>query len=182
MEKGRIVYFDFIKGIAISLVILGHCIQYGSGQEYLQGGLFFQNVLFRFIYSFHMPLFMIVSGYFFGVSLKKYTLKEIIAKKVRQLLIPVIIWSIISYLCRPFTEGIYYFNVLDFIKYMAYQLWFLWAVFYCSVVVAVVNKGMDYLVHSSQRNIHHSGRYSLFIYWGGNFNIFSSGYFESASL
>lgn len=59
----RSVVIDFIRGIAIILVILGHNIQYGSGVSYYTNELYFDNVLFKLIYSFHMPLFALISGY-----------------------------------------------------------------------------------------------------------------------
>lgn len=46
---------DIVKGFAIVLVVLGHAIQYTYRD--------FDNLfVFRLIYSFHMPLFMFVSG------------------------------------------------------------------------------------------------------------------------
>lgn len=62
----RSAYLDFVKGIAIVLVELGHCIQYGSGQAVINTVSFFEDKLFRLIYSFHMPLFVLVSGYVFS--------------------------------------------------------------------------------------------------------------------
>ncbi len=49
-----------IKLVLIFLVVLGHFVQYVfSKDNYLD------NYLFKFIYSFHMPLFMFVSGYLY---------------------------------------------------------------------------------------------------------------------
>lgn len=67
-ENGRSEYLDFLKAILIITVLLGHCIQYGGGYE---DNSFFDNKLFKFIYSFHMPLFMLISGYLFSESVKK---------------------------------------------------------------------------------------------------------------
>lgn len=66
--KKRVREIDLIKGIAIFLVVFGHSIQYGSGSYFLKSGLFFQNNVFKVIYSFHMPLFMLVSGFLFYSS------------------------------------------------------------------------------------------------------------------
>ena len=64
MEKqARIKYWDLLKGIAIFLVVWGHTIQYGGS-----GSIFFDNKAFIFIYSFHMPLFLLISGYFLCCS------------------------------------------------------------------------------------------------------------------
>lgn len=64
--KQRNVYGDCTKGILIFLVILGHCIQYGSGATYLNKELFWENKIFQWVYSFHMPLFALISGYLGG--------------------------------------------------------------------------------------------------------------------
>lgn len=84
--KKRNGYIDFLKGIAIILVVFGHNIQYGSGSNYLQNEFFFDNIIFKFIYSFHMPLFAIISGYLFFLTIKKYNTKMVIIKKIRSLL------------------------------------------------------------------------------------------------
>lgn len=57
-------YWDIIKGFTILLVIIGHSIQYHNGETYYEQGLYWANPIFKFIYSFHMPLFMLISGYF----------------------------------------------------------------------------------------------------------------------
>ena len=55
MCKERNLYIDILKAITIIFVIVGHCIQYGSGLEYSYGS-FFNHPIFIIIYSFHMPL------------------------------------------------------------------------------------------------------------------------------
>ena len=78
---GRNKFVDVLKATAIFLVVMGHCIQYGSGNDYYVECTFFENSLFKFIYSFHMPLFMLISGYLFAFSLKKRTWISNIKKK-----------------------------------------------------------------------------------------------------
>ena len=82
--KERFLYIDNLKGFAILLVVLGHCIQFRMpGYD--------DNMAFRFIYSFHMPLFFIISGY---VSYKADILiKTLVAKRARQLLFPYFVWG-----------------------------------------------------------------------------------------
>ena len=70
-NKGRNTYIDIIKGFAIILVVLGHSIQFGSGYDFRANAECFNNWLYRIIYSFHMPLFMI-GGVFGG----NYNIKE----------------------------------------------------------------------------------------------------------
>lgn len=58
MEKKRLIWADFLKGWLILLVVLGHAIQNTLGIDCDN------NHLWNMIYSFHMPAFMAISGYF----------------------------------------------------------------------------------------------------------------------
>lgn len=78
-------YLDLTKLFAIFLVLWGHTVQF------MGGGYFWTNPVFEFIYSFHMPLFMVISGYFFSSGLR-YSLGEILKKKTVQLLLPIFSW------------------------------------------------------------------------------------------
>lgn len=63
-SKSRNIYFDILKGIAIILVAYGHVLQtFNSNWE--------SSIIGKTIYAFHMPLFMLISGYFFYPSVKK---------------------------------------------------------------------------------------------------------------
>jgi len=94
-----------IKGLLIFLVVFGHLIsQY---QQYYQG-------MYLFIYSFHMPLFVLVSGYF---------AKRVTYKKVLNLLA---IYLIFQLLYRCFLLLIKSDKVFH-LKYETpyYHLWYL---------------------------------------------------------
>lgn len=52
MGNNRIAYIDRLKGLAIILVVIGHLLKTGE-----------TGMLYQFIYSFHMPLFMFLSGF-----------------------------------------------------------------------------------------------------------------------
>ena len=67
----RNINIDLSKGILIILVVLGHSIQYAIGSEWLTSQKFYDDIIFRAIYSYHMPLFMMISGYLFYNSNKK---------------------------------------------------------------------------------------------------------------
>ena len=93
-ESRRIEYVDALKGIAIFCVLWGHSLQY------LQNGYdFFHNRAFEFIYSFHMPLFFMISGFLFRSSLK-LNLKDFLYKKSVRLLLPCITWIAVYYILR----------------------------------------------------------------------------------
>ena len=79
--KPRLEYMDLLKCFAIFSVLLGHAT------EQLSGGLFWDHPVWEFIYSYHMPLFMFVCGFFFPSSLKRSYGKMALVK-LRQLGIP----------------------------------------------------------------------------------------------
>lgn len=61
-------YWDSAKALLIFLVILGHMVQYmGDGDL----GSFWSHPVFKGIYMFHMPLFMLMSGYFAAGSISR---------------------------------------------------------------------------------------------------------------
>lgn len=83
MNENRIVSVDYAKAIGIYMVVLAHT------QLYVP--------LTNWIYVFHMPLFFFVSGYLF--SFEKHTnFKEFSILRFRQLIIPYIVFNVISYL------------------------------------------------------------------------------------
>ena len=78
--------FDILKGIGISLVIIGHVCYY-----LMKGGGGWAN-WHRIIDSFHMPLFFFISGYFSSKGLSRITNIETGAKwvysKILRLILP----------------------------------------------------------------------------------------------
>lgn len=66
----RNYYYDNIKGFLIILVVFGHCFYYSQEIPFI-------NAVSDFIYMFHMPAFVFVSGYF-GKSENARSSKSII--------------------------------------------------------------------------------------------------------
>nr|WP_281419959.1 acyltransferase family protein [Faecalicatena faecalis] len=78
VESESAQYWEVAKGITIILMILGHV----SIPEYLR----------RIIYSFHIPLFIITSGYF----IKSYDIKRTFTRSIKSLLYPYCVTCVIS--------------------------------------------------------------------------------------
>lgn len=134
---------DIIKGIAIILVVFGHCIQYGSGSEYLQRLVFFDNTVFKVIYSFHMPLFMLVSGYLFNLSVSRHSFKNVLLSRFTTLIVPIFVWSFLTIIIKSIISNsdiIVFSLIKTYLKTSLTTLWFLWAIFYCSLFVLFVRK------------------------------------------
>lgn len=125
-SQTREFYLDAVKAIAIILTVLGHCIQW------IQGDAFADNKLELFIYSFHMPLFMIISGYFFQSALRR-NFKDLINRKFLQLLVPAFCWTVIIY---PWECC----SLKDVAGKMFYEFWFLKALFVSYVVTYLYYK------------------------------------------
>ena len=77
--------FDIMKGIAILLVVLGHSV---PDQASASGIASYPLYLMRtIIYSFHMPVFFFVAGYFMHIPLKEGFNKFVKDKFIR-LMVP----------------------------------------------------------------------------------------------
>lgn len=133
---------NILRGFAIFLVILGHCIQHGSGEEYYINASYYSSILFKSIYGFHMPLFMVISGFLFSISIKKWTTKKLISNRLL-LLLPIFVWNFIihfkQYLSTLLALGFLPF-IKEYILSSLYSFWFLWALFYCCMIVLIVHK------------------------------------------
>lgn len=143
MVKQRDPFWDVIKGIAVLLMLFGHSIEYGMGAEYFESKAYLENPFFQFIYGFHMPLFMFVSGYFFYRSIQKMTLRELARKLSVRVVLPILSFSLIAFLYNH-TMGLISMSVVAIIKSFLVtclsSLWFLWSYLYCSVLLGVCNK------------------------------------------
>lgn len=87
---GRLPFFDFLKMFAMFMVLWGHCIQH------LQTGEVWEEPMHKLIYSFHLPLVMMIAG-FFSLSSFKLSFKELLKKKGSQLILPYFTWGVILY-------------------------------------------------------------------------------------
>ena len=132
----RIQTFDVMKGIGIVAMVLGHCIS--------------NKYLVQFIYIWHMPLFFILSGYFF----KPDSTINAVRKSFKSILIPYIV-ACITIILFAYVEkfligfqqiGIFVNGALFgtpmalwksnnlFAKGYIFALWFLPALFSCRIM------------------------------------------------
>ena len=79
--KTRIEWMDAVKGVAIVLMIFGHSMAEGQ-------------TLRTIVYSFHMPLFILISGYFS----RQETFVKVMQKSVKGILLPYAAALYIKYL------------------------------------------------------------------------------------
>jgi fucose 4-O-acetylase-like acetyltransferase len=136
---------DWLKAFAIVLVVIGHAIQYSLAVDYDD------NLLFRLIYSFHMPLFFFISGYLAYTSNKQGYLW----KQIRLLVVPFVVWLLLYslyYRRYDLQQGNwaimpdYYLRVLRFPG--SGGLWFLWALFLIDIVHYWLSKTSHFYLFS----------------------------------
>ena len=146
--KKRIDYLDMAKAIAFVFVVLGHT--YYQKPAYIE----------RFAFAFHMPLFFIVSGYFFK---QKGITKSFLQKSAKGLLLPYVYTAIVIILINLIKDAVNGVNVVPNIirwisamfygsgsrtdwsywpgtVYMMGATWFLLAMFWGRLILASVLK------------------------------------------
>ena len=149
-EKKHELLPDILRGFAILLMVFAHCIQAGSGVAFRDNSLYFQDKLYQFIYSFHMPLFMLISGYFARKSIDRAKTKaerlSLLKRRSFSLLTPILFWTVFELLYAYVSNIIKgYPNLplsgiaVEFIKKLLVNCWFLWAVFWCFLLVYIMH-------------------------------------------
>lgn len=133
-KKERLMWIDSMKGWGIILVIIGHTYTFAN---YPNLGLF--------LISGFMPMFFILSG----VTSKTASLKKILYKKYHRLIIPYLLYGVISnvmifiindipivYLKNVFISLIYAHNIPSYENnfFLNTPLWFLPALFFSYIL------------------------------------------------
>jgi len=136
----EVMYVYYLKVFAILLVVIGHT-----------------NTIFtKFIYSFHMPLFFFISGYFLKVT----DISNILRRDFRKLLCPYFLFALLSiivasvknvvlgrehFLMHDMFLGIIYGMDLSYVKTYGFVLWFLLALFIARAIATYLISQMSFL-------------------------------------
>lgn len=135
MNHSRILYWDVAKAVAIFLVVWGHILQNLT----LNSDYWLTDVLSQFIVSFHMPLFMLVSGYFAYSSLKK-EFWSVLFGKFRQLIVPSVLWYIIvAGMAMVWHAAFTLQRLSDISSALFSSYWFLKSLFMCYLILLIGN-------------------------------------------
>lgn len=97
MKKNEIKWLSELQGFSMLTVVIGHVY---DKSEWYGGG--YESILQSFIYSFHMPLFMFISGFLYNftkISRNKKMI-DIVKEKSVRLLIPYFSFNIITYILK----------------------------------------------------------------------------------
>lgn len=135
--ENRLILFDFLKFIAMLVVIQGHLIE-NVNKDALSN----DNFILLLGLSWNMPLFMIMSGYFSTRSLNNNTFKELTRKKFHQLILPCLTWfftATIFYSFLLYTTNKQWQSILNFDNFI-YCFWFFKCLFSCYLIAWIVKR------------------------------------------
>lgn len=135
-QSARILAFDYMKAIAIILVVIGHYCPEGSPKIWV--------AINKIIYSFHMPVFMAASGFLYAYTRKPQRYSLFLIKKFKRLIVPYLSASVLIFGIKIFTERIVAIEnpvqLADIVRILwypeaGYFLWFLMALWWCFVLI-----------------------------------------------
>lgn len=102
---GYIKFIAYLQIIGIILVVAGHSLH-----EYPDGHNGTQTLFYKAVYSFHMPLFLFVSGLLLVYSTRicesaKYSFGKFAINKIKRLLLPYAVLTTITFVPRAMMSG-----------------------------------------------------------------------------
>lgn len=134
VPPGRDIGVDALRGLSILLVVLGHSI--ANAENLLIAPAY--NLEFyasKFLYTFHMPLFFLISGYvLFGKHIR-------VRDRALRLLPPFLAWIPVYYLVNHYIHhwpAAFLTSLKDNVLHPAIGLWFLPTLFLCSLLLIPV--------------------------------------------
>ena len=122
-KANRDPFFDNAKILLMLLVVLGHVLQYGQG--------ILCTATNKWIYSFHMPLFVFLSGYFTKVENRDKFIKGLL-KLVETYAVFTIVHVCISFLLG---KGVSFLNMLLIPRW---TLWYLLSLIWWRIVLYII--------------------------------------------
>ncbi|MEA1952407.1 MAG: acyltransferase [Planctomycetota bacterium] len=146
--KKRISWPDYVKGMAIVLVVLGHLL---IGLKLVDGGetprnagadWTFARFTVDWIYAFHMQAFFFISGLLSQQSTRR-TARDFLAVKLRTIVYSYFLWSVVQILLMlavagKTTHAVSWLDLATITYRPVMQFWFLYALFAMLVVFAVL--------------------------------------------
>lgn len=156
----RVTVYDQMRLLATFLVVLGHStytnivtdlggVSYVLSENvskiYYSAPFHFWRAVQRWTYGFHMPLFFVLSGALFAFS-RNNTLVQIGISKFKRMIIPYFVWGYFFMLPIKYISDFYDKNsILSAYKVFwrgreSGYLWFLLAIFWCTIIFATMLK------------------------------------------
>lgn len=139
MNTKRLDYLDMVKGIGITLVVLGHIV-------------YTEPHIMVWIASFHMPLFFVVAGVLLAIKGGEVAdVKSEITRRAKSLLVPYLWFSLIDFLLDignvtlgKIDSHTFVVNIISSVTFYGKSvLWFLVALFLAQVYFLFIRKKLS---------------------------------------
>lgn len=105
-EKKHLKYISYLQVIGIILVVAGHSVHL-----YPDGASGVRTLFYRGVYSFHMPLFLFVSGFLMiyttGIADRpRHNIIKYATGKIKRLILPFVALTAVSFFPRAMMSGV----------------------------------------------------------------------------
>ncbi|MDF5711728.1 MAG: acyltransferase [Nostoc sp. S4] len=139
----------FVRGIAISLVVLGHVIggrDEGIRQLYEQD-ILYMDWLYKFIYTFHMPIFFIASGISFKIFSSNNSYAKFISSRFTRLVVPLLFWSSFYFIFRCLSGAINFtfFGLIKSAFSPNFIFWFFYALLFANYLSFILIRNNNFI-------------------------------------
>lgn len=143
----RITYLDMARGVGVVLMVIGHLI----GALVASDNKAWFSPTSHMIVSFHMPLFFILSGMVANLTREtEKSIKTVALRKIRTLLLPYVIFSIVIWLMGYHTycthpgeiaTGILWEQIISIVTLRGLSvMWFLPTLFLAEMIFLLMQK------------------------------------------
>lgn len=135
-KQSRLVALDYTRAFAILLVVIGHWDPEPKPEWWYQ--------CVKIIYTFHMPLFLAISGYLYMYTWKQRNYINFLLGKFKRLMIPYFFTSVIIITIKLLSQNACYvehpttiYSYFEALYYPSagYFLWFMWALWWMFVII-----------------------------------------------
>lgn len=156
--------YDFLRAVAVLLVILGHCtyykiitdyggIDYSINEKQTQTGIVL-GFITHTLYSFHMPLFIALSGCLWAVRIRYkgvQSFSSLVKNKRKRLLVPFLITALFWSIPLKYLSGYWHGSFVEIIRQIFLgqilmfgnfnsHLWFIQSLFFIFIFAYIIEK------------------------------------------
>lgn len=146
LARERHPWIDYARGICIILVSYRHFFSGMLNDELQQSDYPVLSYINIFFFSFRMPLFFIVSGIFFRVSMGRKGVGNYVKNRFQTIFYPLLVWGILHITLQLlFSDYVHAAREpIDYLRLIYYpravdQFWYLNALFFVSVAYTLVS-------------------------------------------
>lgn len=137
----RLVWADAARGFAIILVVFGHVLGGAMSRQWIDPNSSFRYV-YTYIYLFHMPLFFMISGFFFIQAIDRGPV-YLFVSRTESIAWPYLLWDFVirtailpfvsAFVSHPPADVGWYDRLLDAL--MGQPSWFLWTLYVMQILL-----------------------------------------------